>query len=443
MTIEKRAMIRSIYGHVISKAVAKRRCSYEPLVTPAQKLKKQLQHFNQCWPAIRHNVPFYNELAVRNNLPDSFRSWEEIIDLFPVVNRALAQKNILHMIDQSKKPQCFRITGGSTGQPIQMPAWKSEYKVTTPDMWLGRAWYGIKPDDRLFMIWGHSHLLGSGWQGLLNRRVRECKDWLLGYYCFSAYSIDPNSMKTAAEAMVRFAPQYMIGYSVALDAFARSNLDRTQDLRALKLKAVIGAAEGFPAGDSVDLIGGLTGAPVAMEYGSVETGLIAHTYPEDEGYRVFWQTYFVEATEGNQDAGKIVRVTSLYPRSFPLIRYELGDEIIRDAEDLSIGVQHFKRVIGRCNDYLMLSNGIRVHSELISHVVRSCPDIMGFQAIQTGSCIRLYVISSGELSPEVVKGIRYRLDKIHPQLTHIPIERVSRLRQTVAGKTPIVIREAR
>jgi len=438
--IEGCFMLKYIRGHNLLTKVQRCSLGYEPTVTRAQRLKEQLRRFNQCWPAIRFKIPFYRELALRNNLPDTFRSWEEIIDVFPVVNRAVVQLNVSRLTDQSKSPQRYRITGGSTAQPIQMPAWKSEDQYTSPDIWLGRSWYGIKPNDRLFMLWGHSHLLGSGWKGLLNRHLREWKDRLLGYYRFSAYNINSVSMQAAAKAVLSFSPRYIIGYSVALDAFARSNFDKTKELRALGLKAVIGAAEGFPSVESIELISRVTGAPVAMEYGSVETNLVAHTHPHG-GYRVFWQTYFIEALEEGSGGGKVVRITSLYPRCFPLIRYEMGDEVELDTDKPSFGVERFERVIGRCNDYLVLKDGSRVHSELITHAVRSCKNIMGYQALQTGAMIRLSVTSPMELLPEVVEGIKYRLGKIHLELASVPVERVAQLYQTVAGKTPIIVRD--
>jgi hypothetical protein len=50
-------------------------------------------------------------------------------------------------------------------------------------------------------------------------------------------------------------------------------------------------------------------------------------------------------------------------------------------------------------------------------------------------------MSPTELSAEVVKGVQYRLGKIHPELAGVPVERVSSLHQTIAGKTPIVVRQ--
>jgi hypothetical protein len=56
--------------------------------------------------------------------------------------------------------------------------------------------------------------------------------------------------------------------------------------RGLGLRPVVGTAESFLAPESADLIEGLFGCPVGMEYRAVETGVLAHTHP-DGGFRFF------------------------------------------------------------------------------------------------------------------------------------------------------------
>lgn len=434
-------MINHIRELRLRATIDEREKSYGQFLTSEASLAEQLRLFNRCWPAIRKNVPYYRDLADSFKLPEIFQSWTQIIDSFPIINRGIIQQNRELLVDGTKPPQRYRITGGSTAQPVQLAAWKSESAYTTPDMWFGRSWYGIRPSDKLFMIWGHSHLLGTGWRGRYNACAREIKNSMLGYFNFSAYNMEEQRMREAADRLISFRPQYMIGYSVALDAFARANVDRSAMLSKIGLKAIIGAAEGFPSDNSAEKIQRLLNAPVAMEYGSVETDLIAHTHPEG-GYKVFWKTYFVEAMEDAASGGKVIRVTSLYPRCFPLIRYEIGDEIELYEAYGQIGIRRFKRVLGRCNDYLSMPDGSRMHSELITHAVRSYHEITGYQAVQNGSDIRIYVLASADLDPSIVQGIRTRLGKMHPSLTRIHIERAQKLHQTIAGKTPIVVRNA-
>jgi phenylacetate-coenzyme A ligase PaaK-like adenylate-forming protein len=163
-------MLKTIRADRILGSVQERYATYQRQLSQEERLSEQLRRFNGYWPLIRFNVPYYRDLAAAQKLPDSFISWHQVIDSFPVMDRATIQEHRDRLADTSKPPQWFRITGGSTAQPIQLPAWKSENQSTSPDIWLGRSWYGIRPADRLFMIWGHSHLLGTGWRGRYNRK---------------------------------------------------------------------------------------------------------------------------------------------------------------------------------------------------------------------------------------------------------------------------------
>jgi phenylacetate-coenzyme A ligase PaaK-like adenylate-forming protein len=401
----------------------------------------QLQRWNEEWRRIVRDVPYYINLKKALKLPDSFRSWEEFADLLPVTTRSTVQEHRQVMASRSRSADFYRITGGSTAQPIQLPAWSAELHQAKFDLWMARRWYGIGPASRLFLLWGHSHLLGNGLRGWVNARKRGLLDSLLGYYRYSAYNLSFESMRAAARALIKVRPDYLVGYSVALDAFARINQDLKREMRELKLKAVIGAAEGFPSQDSQNLLVELFGCPLGMEYGSVETNLVAHTHPFGN-YRVFWRTYFVEAGDAESKCGGLrVRVTSLYPRCCPLVRYELGDEIELCAEHRcnSLGIERFKRIIGRVNDFVTLDDGTSIHSEAFTHAIRWSDEVKAYQVVQNGSNIALCVLSNRSISTATENTIRSMLAKIHPTLGSIKIEQVGRLEQTLAGKTRMVV----
>jgi len=323
---------------------------------------------------------------------------------------------------------------------VQIPSWNSELVEAARDMWLARSWYGIRPGSRLFLLWGHSHLLGTGLRGWLRGRQRELSDRLLGYYRFSAYDLRPEKMRRAAEEMKRFRPDYVVGYSVALDLFARANETAGESLRGLGLRAVIGTAESFPFPDSASRLEALFGCPVAMEYGAVECGLVAHTHPEG-GYRVFWRNLLVETLPS--DGRHRILLTSLYPRSMPLIRYEIGDEVELPEPTLgaTVGVERFARVVGRCNQHVALDDGATIHSEVFSHALRPCAEVRGFQVVSRRDGLAIRYVSGAPLSGQRASEIRERLGKVHPSLARVRLEQVDALPQTVAGKTRMVVEE--
>lgn len=399
-------------------------------------LKEQLTRFNRCWDVIQRNVSFYAKLVDRKQAPRQFSDWGEFLDAVPVANRQFVYQNLPLLGDASRPPESFRTTGGSTAEPVSLPAWSSETGETERNEWVGRSWYDIDPGEASFRLWGHSHLLGSGVRGWINGRKRELKDRLLGLQRISAYDLSDAALTRAFQLLQHSDASYMVGYSAALDRFAR--VAREAGLsNATKLKAVVATSESFPLPDSSEVVSGVFNAPVAMEYGSVETGVMAHTRPGD-GYHVFWLSYFIEALEAAPQGGYKVRVTSLYPRCFPLLRYELGDAIA--LETPCLGVKRFPVVLGRTNLFLELGSGEKIHPEAISHAVKGVASLTGYQMIQEAESFTLLLTALARLPDAQLDEIRARLAKIHPRLAGTRIEVVDRLEQTRAGKTPMMIR---
>ena len=415
-------------------AARSRLLELEPRAAEAEMLRR----LNDAWREATSNVPYWTALRSDRGLPSEFGALAEYIQAVPVTTRAELKARLADMTSRAAPADSKRITGGSTAEPVQIPAWSSEIEATRADTWIGRSWYGIAPDSPLFMVWGHSHLLGTGWRGWWNGWKRRASDRLLGYRRFSAYDLRPERLREAADELMRFRPAYVVGYSVALDLFARANRDRSAELRQAGVRAVVATAESFPDETSAGRIAELFGCPVAMEYGAVETGVIAHTHP-DGGYRVLWPSHLVDVEPSG--AGHAVRVTSLFPRAVPLMRYEIGDEVdLDDTDGRTFGVLRFRRVLGRCNDYVELPDGARLHSELFTHAVRGIAQIRGYQFVQDGQRIELRYLADAELPADAVAGIVERLTRIHPGLSRLRAVRSDALERTVAGKTRMIVR---
>lgn len=436
MTVLGRIRARGLLSELESRKVA-----YARQYSCVERLDWQLAAWNREWRRIRTNVPYFRQLVAAKRIPDKFESWEEFRATVPAMTRATVQQERTNLQSTERPHEFERITGGSTAQPLQMPAWNSEHAFCRPDMWMARDWFGVTPADRLFMLWGHSHLLGTGLRGWRNARKRQMLDWLLAYRRCSAYDLQPQKLQLYADTMLRFRPDYLIAYSVALDLFVRKNRDYADRFRNLNLKVAIAAAEGFPAEDSEAFAQEVLGCPVAMEYGSVETNLVAHSHPSG-GYGVFWQTYFVETEERPSPSGGYpIRVTSLYPRSCPLVRYEIGDEVeLSHSSSPNFGLDRFQRVMGRCNDYILLNDGTCVHSEAFTHAIRYSPEVALYQVVQESGDIRIRLVPKASISASEESEIRMRLGRIHPELSGLPIDLVPELERTRAGKVRAIIR---
>ena len=437
------AIVAKLRSTILKSEINKLSNFYEAEISEHERLRIQLELFNSNWKKIIKNVPYYRSLYLKGALPIKFESWNQFIKEMPVGNRLDYIRNQKQLTDQSKKVDYMRITGGSSGNPLQIPAWKSEDLYTRPDQWVGRRWYGIKPEDRCLWLTGNSYLLGSGLKGNIKKYKRAIKDALLGYYRLLAYNLNTDNIRKMTEVIINQRPDYIIGFSGVLDLFARVNQDRKYDLAKLNLKAIIATSEIFPFEDSAQIIAETFNTNVAMEYGSNETIAIAHTEPNGN-FKVFWKNYFIEGVDSGLGSQKEIRVTSLYPRCFPLIRYELGDqiELIDSNKKSDFGIEYFRKVYGRKNNYVLCENGEKIHTSAFSLSLRIFPEITAYQIINEGSKIELHiVIIDSNLSSDIILKIRHHLSLIHPELSKVIIRKVDQVERTVNGKSPLLIRK--
>lgn len=402
----------------------------------------QLSALNKLWAIYTQSLPSVRDAVRAGKTPVHFCSFDEYVRTVQVYQRRHLASELKKFTFASPTPTSFRTTGGSTSEPISLPAWKSEFQHTAASQWLGRYWQGVLPSDRLFLLWGHSHLLGAGLRGKLNGLKRQALDYLLGYYRASAYDLSESALQGAGDQLLKFKPDYIYGYSVALDQFARANQSRTEAFHSLKLKCVQATAERFPAPESKQLVEAVFGCPVVMEYGAMETGHIASTAQDGVGYQVYWKDYFVEGLKQEDGSHKIL-VTSLFPRATPLIRYELGDTICLHANDATkehvLGIQKFLDVGGRCNHGIKLADGTFFHSEVFTHCVRDLKVIEAFQIVQESDRITVFYRAKRDLLEEERQSALSRFSKVDSRLRNVEFGRVEELRKSVAGKTPMII----
>ena len=424
------------------KSIEDQKAFYRQQRSPGEIRCWQLNEFNRQWKRTLKEVPYFRALAEAKNLPDRFSDWQQFRDLVPLMDRRIVQERQTDLVSSAKPPDQWRSTGGSTAEPLQIPIWKSETSIAASDLWYARSWFGVTPADKLFLVWGHSHLLGSGLKGRWNGFKRRAQDLLLGYRRWSAYELGDQRLQEAGDELLRFRPDFVLGYAVAMDRLARANQHRADELRRLRLKVVVATAESFPRSDSARQIAELFQCPVAMEYGAVETGPIAHQQPSG-AYHVLWRHLHLEGRESPQQTGAYeIFVTSLYPRALPLIRYRIGDLISSDpnAEQFD---QQFEMVIGRCNDFITVSDGSVVHSEAFTHALKDISAVSAFQVVQSSANdVSIEYVANRSLNHEELSTIHHRLMIINPRLGTVSIEQRPSLPQTVAGKTRKVLRHS-
>jgi phenylacetate-CoA ligase len=398
---------------------------------------KQLELLNSAWASASKSIPFYANMAQRIGKAGGFNSLDEYIELIPVMMKSdISDIKARAAVNYD----VMRFTGGSTGKPLSIPLWTIEDAHVRDATLIGRFWNGIVPGSSACLIWGHSHLLGAGFKGWCNAQVRWLKDQALGYTRISAYDLSDDALERMSQSLSTLQFDYVIGYSRALDILARYKLSRCHRWLGGK-KTVIATAEALPFEDSRRVIETAFEAPLAMEYGAVETGPIAYTV-NGNGYRVLWWKYFIECMNTPGSEGEIL-VTSLYPRAMPLFRYAIGDRLGWVTRQLNsgLGVLSFDTLIGRSNTPVIMPSGRKLHSEAVSHVFRLFPSVGQYQLECHADYIIGKYVAAVDLSQQDIVQIKDMCTKIDPEFGEVfRLERcrIEDLTQAQSGKIPFV-----
>ena len=388
----------------------------------------QLGRIQEVWKDAVTDVPYYGRLVAEGRAPADIRNWKDFLEI-PELSREILQDHKEEFMRRSGPPDLWRMTGGSTGNPIKFGVWNSEDAVIR--MLKLVLWHrvGYCPSDRLFLIWGHSHLLGSGWRRYWNHFLRKAKDAALGYKRVDAYALSPALCEDYAHELLQFRPAGLIGYSAALDYFVRSLPEKWKQFRALNLKFVMPCAEPAPKEDSFELLEKVFGCQVIQEFGGVDFGHVGMKLG-DEPFRIFGKYNFLESAAEGDDA----LVTSLYKRYLPLIRYRQGD-VLGGVHKLDYGhVASFEKLQGRVNDMVLLSDGTSVHSVAVFHCAHQETSVLNIQMILEDHEIRILLVTRKGYDSDAESRIRHRLAQISPLLGKAKIEAVDDLITTRAGK---------
>jgi len=157
----------------------------------------------------------------------------------------------------------------------------------------------------------------------------------------------------------------------------------------------VSAAETMDAG-SRSLITGLFGEDCLVEaYGTVESNILAWQERSEDGFfRVSHTTNFLEVLSNGMEGktrptsttknihtsckGRTV-VTDFFIRSFPLIRYDLGDMVETETYE---GVTVIRKIQGRMDDWVVFSDGNRRSFHFFYEIMERRPEIRQFRVIQ-------------------------------------------------------------
>lgn len=226
-------------------------------------------------------------------------------------------------------------------------------------------------------------------------------------------------IKTTVDALNRFQPNFITGYTSSLTVLAREEAAGRLKLKQTgTLEQIINISEPLPA-MSIAEIEQAFAVPVADQYAMGECLALTSGCPEYSGAHLNADYAILEVVDANYqpvragEKGAKVLVTNLYNYVQPFIRYEIDDVVTMSSVPCACGshLPHISAIEGRSKDKLWVEIGGK-YKELPYYLflaaLHNDLDIAEHQVVQTGKnefTIRVAAQPGAHLSPERIRRL--------------------------------------
>ena len=208
------------------------------------------------------------------------------------------------------------------------------------------------------------------------------------------------------------APTHLVGYASVIGRLARASLAGDLKIRPCRV-----STNSEPLlGEDREAIVKAWGAPLHNLWGSTEIGVQAVGCGHGDGLHICEDEVILERVDGTgapvapDEPAVRTLATGLTNRTFPFVRYDLGDEIALISEPCPCG-SAFARVADisgrRDDDFVYGSHS--VPASAFRHVLGTDPHIVEYQVLQTEAGAEVLVVSSGDvhsLEPALVSALQ-------------------------------------
>jgi phenylacetate-CoA ligase len=305
----------------------------------------QLERLNSVWAHASRHVPWYRELAARTGAPERFDSLEAFRDVVPVLSKSEVGERPEAFLSELAEPGEWHRTGGSTGAPMRNYWSTAAHREILRTRYRHLDLWGFDIFSRTLYLWGHSASLAPGLAGWVERVRAPIEDRLRNRLRLSAYEVGQAALRDYLRRIAEFRPTVVYGYSSALYLLAQE-AERTGFRCDSPRLFILTGEPALPV--HVDTIERVFDVRTSVEYGAIETGVMASEWP-DRTLRVREDVVLIETLPREDGRYEIVPTVLVNP-SFPLLRYAIGDVTDAPLDLPRRGFAVLKNVSGRASE---------------------------------------------------------------------------------------------
>lgn len=353
---------------------------------------------------------------------------------FPILSKKEIKAHTDSLLTTSSQKLVKLSSSGSSGEQGAVYLSKDEISVTRAQQTRWWEWAGYKLGDRLLQT------------GMSDERtfVKKIKDSLLRTTYVHAFALSPQEILDILKEASAQSTKHFYGYASSLFVFSEIANENNLDV---SFKSAVSW------GDKMfnhyrKSISSAFRTDVKETYGCTEGFMIAAQYDLPYLY-IMTPWIFLELLDenGNEvedgEIGNVV-VTSLFAKSFPLIRYRLGDLAVRLPKEKypaqkKLSYPLLEKVIGRDTDIIRTSSGKSMIVHSFTGIFEYYPEIRQFQVVQNklDEIIIKIVIEDTDVS-EAIDNIRLKIIKSLGESIKITFKKVDKISPSPSGKPQII-----
>lgn len=338
----------------------------------------QAKRFHHLVEFAINNSAYYNRTL--GQIPEA--SAIENISKLPIVNKEDLRKNIDTIVVTTDEKLEISKTGGTTGKSLEVKflAKNTQERFAFLDDFRSRFGYELGKKTAWF----------SGKSLLTQRDIKKNRFWKTDFIhnvrYYSTFHIKEDYLKYYVEDMIKFQPEYLVGFPSTMFEIAKYGLRNNFDFPSNTIKAIFPTAETITE-ESRKTIETFFKTKLYNQYASSEGAPFIFECKNGNLHLELQSGVFEVLDENDQptNSGRLV-VTSFTNEGTPLIRYDIGDSITLEDETKTCTCGNnnplVKEILGRIDDYVYSPENGKINLGNVSNTLKDTKGIVRFQAVQ-------------------------------------------------------------
>lgn len=383
--------------------------------------------------AIKNSAYYQKTLG---NIPNA--SAIENIRHLPIVNKEDLRKNIDTVIVNTTEKLNKSKTGGTTGKSLVVMNFtrNTQERFAFLDDFRSRFGYELGKKTAWF----------SGKSLLTQRDIKKNRFWKTDFIhnvrYYSTFHIKEDYLKYYVEDMIKFQPEYLVGFPSTMFEIAKYGLRNNFDFPSNTIKAIFPTAETITE-ESRKTIETFFKTKLYNQYASSEGAPFIFECINGKLHLELQSGVFEVLDENDQptNSGRLV-VTSFTNEGTPLIRYDIGDSITLEDETKTCTCGNnnplVKEILGRIDDYVYSPENGKINLGNVSNTLKDTKGIIRFQVVQNElDALEIFVVKddsvyNASVEKKFIKNWRDRVgEAMRLKVTYvedIPVENSGKYR---------------